>query len=223
MTLVDDVLTVTMKEHHPTVGSAMARVRDHLRAWEIQTALDIGRGYLAFEFDNPEVIDRNPPPPGTSSGHAAIVEAGDLITATAVCHAAQGKYPDPPSRFLVSPMVEHLWNRYQMYLDSRDLLTTMGYVCLNTIQSDAGGRTSAAAKFQIHKEVLDKLGALTSDVGDETTARKFDARTTERAHTEAEKAWIEAAVKKIIRRVAEHDHDPTAALSQITMADLPPS
>jgi hypothetical protein len=34
-------------------------------------------------------------------------------------------------------------------------------------------------------------------------------------------ALIEAAVKKIIRRVAEHDHDPTATLSQITMADLP--
>jgi hypothetical protein len=222
MTLVDDVLTVTMKEHHPTVGSAMARVRNHLRAWELQTAVDMGRGYLNFEFDNAEVIDRNPPPPGTSTAHMGIVGAAASFTATAECHIARAKYPDPPSRFLASSTVEHLWNRYQMYLEGRDLLTTMGYVCLSTIQSDAGGRGSAAAKFQIQRDVLDQLGTLTSDVGDEATARKFDTQSTKRAHTEAEKAWIEAAVQKIIRRVAEHDYDPTAALPQITMADLPP-
>ncbi len=73
MTLNDDVLIVTMKEHHPTVGSAMARVRDHLRAWELQTALDMGRGYLEFEFEKADVIDRDPPQPGIVMGHAAVV------------------------------------------------------------------------------------------------------------------------------------------------------
>jgi len=134
----------------------------------------------------------------------------------------KGEYPDPPSGFLASPMVDHLWNRYQMYLEGRDLLTTMGYVCLSTIQSDAGGRGLAAAKFKIQRDVLDKLAILTSNVGDEATARKFDNQSTKRAHSATEKEWIEAAVKKIIRRVAEHDYDPTAVLPQITMADLPP-
>ena len=109
-----------------------------------------------------------------------------------------------------------------MYLEGRDLLTTMGYVCLSTIQSDAGGRRRAAAKFKIDGDVLDKLGTLTSDVGDEATARKFDNQSTKRAHTPTEKAWVEAAVKKIIRRVAEYDYDSAAALPQISMADLPP-
>ncbi len=119
-------------------------------------------------------------------------------------------------------MVEMLWNRYQMYLEGRDLLTTMGYVSLSTIQSEAGGRSRAAAKFNIHRDVLDKLGTLTSDIGDEMTARKFDDQSTKRAHTTTEKEWVEAAVKKIIRRVAEHDYDPIAALPLITMANLPP-
>jgi hypothetical protein len=222
MTLVDDILTVTMKEHHPTVGSAMARVRDHLRAWELQTALDIGRGHLAFEFDNAVVIDRDPPPPGTATAHAAVMLAAVLVTATAEGHIAKGKYPDPPSGFLASPIVEHLWNRYQMYLEGRDLLTSMGYACLSIIQSDAGGKNGAAAKFRIQIEVLNNLATLTSRVGDEATARKFDQHSTRRAHSATEKAWIEAAVKKIIRRVGEHAYDPKAVSPQITMADLPP-
>ena len=222
MTLNDDVLIVTMKEHHPTVGSAMARVRDHLRAWELQTALDMGRGYLEFEFEKADVIDRDPPQPGIVMGHAAVVFRALSVSATVESHIAKAKYPDPPSRFRASPMVEMLWNRYQMYLEGRDLLTTMGYVSLSTIQSEAGGRSRAAAKFNIHRDVLDKLGTLTSDIGDEMTARKFDDQSTKRAHTTTEKEWVEAAVKKIIRRVAEHDYDPIAALPLITMANLPP-
>jgi hypothetical protein len=68
---------------------------------------------------------------------------------------------------------------------------------------------------------LDKLGELTSDVGDETSARKFDDRSTRRPHTGTERTWIEATVRMIIRRVAALDYDPSASVAQITMADLP--
>jgi hypothetical protein len=42
--------------------------------------------------------------------------------------------------------------------------------------------------------------------------------------TQAERLWVRAAIKALIRRKAEYDHDPTAApaLPEITMADLPP-
>ena len=47
-------------------------------------------------------------------------------------------------------------------------------------------------------------------------------QSTKRARSATEREWIEAGVKKIIRRMAEHDYDPTADLPRITMADLPP-
>jgi hypothetical protein len=221
LTLVDNVLTVTFKEHHPTFASALEKIRDYLRAWEIQANLEAGTAYFKFEYQDAIVIDRNPSPPGSSTGHLAVVHASASFSATATCHLEKATYPDPPSKFVATSTVEHLWNRYQMYLDGRDLLTTMGYFCLSTIQNDAGGRKKASAKFNIHEDVLNKLGTLTSDVGDEATARKIDQSSTKRVHTSRELAWVETAAKKIIRRLGEHAHDPAASLPQITMTDLP--
>jgi hypothetical protein len=69
--------------------------------------------------------------------------------------------------------------------------------------------------------VLKTLGTLTSDVGDLTSARKLEKTSQVRPHTEKEVAWIKAAVKMLVRRKAEYDHDPTAKLPQVTMNDLP--
>jgi hypothetical protein len=222
MTLADNLLTVMMVEHHPTVESARSRVRDYLRAWELQTELDVGPGHLEFEFDSAKVVDRNPPPPGTVLvGLSAVASAAGVSYSIGVWRVERTKYPDTPSRFVASTLVEHLWNRYVRYLDGKDLLTTMGYYCLSTITNEAGGRAKAVIRYKIDRDVLDKLGTLTSDVGDETTARKVDEQSTKRAHTPAETAWIQAAAKKIIRRVGELEANPAASLASIMMADLP--
>ena len=99
MTLMDDVLTVTMKEHHPTVGSAMARVKGHLRAWELQTALDMGHGHLEFEFDNAEVVDRNPPPTGTQSVHLVTMSGSGSIQRNGQCTPHESNVPRSPIEF----------------------------------------------------------------------------------------------------------------------------
>jgi hypothetical protein len=221
MTLDDNVLTVTLREHYATVESAMSKVGDYLRAWEILAGLEAGTAYFMFEYQNAVLIDRSPPPPGSTTCHFVAVEAGDSFGATATCRHERATYPAPPVRFAATSTVQHLWNRYQKYLNGRDLLTTMGYVCLSTIQNEAGGRKKAATRFSIHENVLGTLGTLTSDVGDEANARKIDQQSTKRAHTSSEHAWVEEAVKRIIRRVGEHAYDPAASLPLITMADLP--
>jgi hypothetical protein len=219
--LANNVLTVTMKEHHPTAVSAMEKIRDYLRAWEIQAGLEAGTAYFKFEYTDAVVIDRNPPPPGSATGRLAAVERGDSFSAVATCRHEKATYPNPPSGFVATSTVQHLWNRYLKYLSGHELLTTMGYVVLSTAQNDAGGRRKAAAQLNIHDDVLNTLGTLTSDVGDEATARKIDQHSTRRAHTSREQALVEEAVKKIIHRVGEHAHDPAANLPLITMADLP--
>ena len=132
--LADDVLTVTMHEHHPTAASAMERVRDHLRAWELSSALEWGPGFLTFELVNAEVIDRDPPPPGSIIvGVMGFASGAAAVMGHALCSVSSGRYPDPPSGFTATPLVERLWRRYQQYLEGKDLLTTMGFAVLSSI------------------------------------------------------------------------------------------
>jgi hypothetical protein len=97
----------------------------------------------------------------------------------------------------------------------------MAYFCLTVVEERAGGRDKAAGRYAIEPNVLKTLGRLTSTVGDDKEARKAKGRTERRPHTGAEKAWIEAAVRALIRRAGEWASDPRASLPQIIMSDLP--
>ena len=100
----------------------------------------------------------------------------------------------------------------------------MAFFCLTVLEESTGGghnkRQQAAQRYGIDADVLAKLGELTSELGDERTARKF--KSGGRPHSDAEKAWIIAVVKMIIRRAGEYAHDPTAPRETVTMTDLPP-
>lgn len=219
--LENGVLTVEMKEHHATVGSAIVRIRPTLRAWEIQAGLFDGRDALKFEFDGSEVVDRNPPPPGSGIGLAVGVSEVLAVSDSQKAQVVRNQYPNPPTSFKASPLVELLWSRLEQHLDGKDLLTSMGFACLTLIQAEAGDRGKASVKYQIHPDVLNKLGKLTSDVGDGLSARKFEVTSTKRPHTPAEQDWILKAVKLMIARVGEYEFNPAAPLKQITLADLP--
>ena len=43
-----------MKEHHATAGSAIAAVSNFLRSWEIDAALQFGRGSLRLSMTEPK-------------------------------------------------------------------------------------------------------------------------------------------------------------------------
>ena len=72
-------------------------------------------------------------------------------------------------------------------------------------------------------DLLNKLGSLVSEFGSLDEARKLDLKATLTPLTPEEKAWVQAAIKMLIRRKAEYDHDPNAAesLPAITMSHLP--
>ena len=122
---------------------------------------------------------------------------------------------------MVSLDVETMWHRYEGYLAGREPLAAMAYFCLTVLQGSAGGRDEAAEQFGISGRVLDTLGRLTTEIGDDETARKRTHGSEWRPHTRAERAWIEAAVKALIRRAGEWASDPEAPGPQLTMNDLP--
>ena len=97
----------------------------------------------------------------------------------------------------------------------------MAYFCLTVIESSAGQsarRRSATKRYNIGYDVLRKLGELTEKRGDPMTARKMDSNLI--PYSNQELRWIEAAVKMIVRRVAEVEAG--ASVQQIGMSDLPP-
>jgi hypothetical protein len=52
--LEDDMLYVSMREHHETAESARTRVEKYLRSWEISAGLQYdGTSEMWFEFDRP--------------------------------------------------------------------------------------------------------------------------------------------------------------------------
>ena len=63
--LDDGVLTCRMREHFPAVEEARRVVEDFLHSWEIKTELEMGRGEMWFQFEDSQIIDRDPPPPGS--------------------------------------------------------------------------------------------------------------------------------------------------------------
>lgn len=211
--LADGRLTVTMKDHHATVPEARAAVDAFVRAWEIDLALKYGHREVRFEFDRPKVIDR-------ASGTVLLAGVtATVTTARATLTVTHRKYPEPPIDFAVSPDVETLWNRYEGYTLEREPLPSMAYFCLTLIQTryGNGSRKRAALSLNAQFRVLDMLGKLT-DGGAPTIARKF--KTSPRELSGRELAWIEAAIKALIRRVGMKAAGAQLT-PRLTMEDLP--
>lgn len=218
--LESNQLICTMKAHYPSVETARKVIEEYLRAWEIDVALRLGRGELQFTYKDGKVIDRNPPPPGT---HRVIhCEAGiHAITGlSTTMRLTRKQYPQPSRFFEISPDVEVLRKRYEIYLDGKEPICSMAYFCLTFIQEKFGGRPQASRMLSIDSKVLGKLGELSSKSGDALTARKATPARFSSPLSNREHKWIEAVVKVLIRRIGEHISGQE--LPKIKMADLPP-
>jgi len=218
--LADQMLRVAMKEHFAVEREARERVEPVLRSWEIHTALRYGASEIHFAFVAAELIDRKPSP--RDGLHILVVEPANLnVTVNVQLHVRRVAYPDPPVRFLASPDVATMWQRYEGYLQKREPLAGMAFFCLSFLQNESGGRKEASAKYAVDRAVLDKLGELSSERGDMTEARKVDRRATFTPLSNSEKNWIQEAVKALIRRKGEYDFDPTGRLPVLALGDLP--
>ena len=227
--LADGVLTVTMKEHYATQENAVATVYPFIRAWELDFALERGRRQLWFAFVRSKVIDRKRTPGTLGSVMATAEETSIAQSVRAIIR--RHTYPAPPANFVASANVETLWTRYENQLLGREYLPAMGYFCLTVVEAlygatsgparprkTSGKRRRAAAALSIDLEVLEKLGELTTERGDPMTARKYEAGAPSRPLTAQEAAWIQAALRAIMRQVGRK---PGATVSPLSMADLP--
>lgn len=216
-------LIAMMKDHFATADEARLVVDPVLRSWEIDTNLTNGPNHISFSFDKAEVIDRSPPPPGTP--HVIVCSGGVGIGGSATVVMVRPKYPEPPSRFAATEDVQAIWFRYMQYIEGKEPLLSMAYAVLSLLEGTTGqkqgARVAVCAKYNIDQTVRDKLGDLVSEKGSPKEARKLDHGATRQPLTHAERSWVVAVVKALIRRKGEYDADPSAALTPITLSDFP--
>jgi hypothetical protein len=215
--LDEGTLTLRPKDHYPSIFAARELADRFLRAWELDATLNGGRGSIAFEYRTGEVIDRDPPPPGSPQSIEVQCASHALIGCQASVHVTRSKYPDPPEYFQFTPDVEVLWGRIEGYRLGREPLLSMAYFCLSWLERRmANSREDAALVLNAEKPVLGKLGELTSKRGDSSMARK--ASHSPQPLSDAERVWIIAALEKLLRNAGELGK---RLPPRITLKDLP--
>jgi hypothetical protein len=215
LSVTHETATAHMKEHYATERGAREVVERYLRPWEIYEAVrPMGTG-VKFSFLEAEIVDRDPPPIYATARAAPTI--GSHAWAEVV---RELRFPDLPEAFAVSSAVEVMWTLYERYLKGRDRLLPMAYTCLTRFRYGSGGNKEAASRYHVSRNVLNKLGRLSSESGDETTARKWVSGRPPQPLSDREKEWVEDAVSTHLqsravclqsrRRVAE-DHNEALA------------
>ena len=215
----EGMLVIQPLDHFATEDEAREAIKPFLRAWEISADLDTSLGTIYFEFHHADVVDRNPP--GVGESQTIEVKAADMVT---VCHApsvqvTRASYPPPPKSFNITVDVERAYKRWQHYQAGREPLQGMAYFVLTIARDAAGSQANAARVFNLDTVILRKIGELTSTKGDAATARKVPRGGQFTELTDAEKAWLEQAVRRLITRFGERASG--AVLGRLAMVDLP--
>ena len=184
--------------------------------------LEHGLNYFRLQFDEAEILDRNP-----TSGvrHLGVTFAPLTVgPISATLTVVVPNYPAPPLEVNFSdPDVQTMYQRYMDYRQGKEKLASMANFCL-TVLEDATGqkrnkRKASAEKYQIGLSVLSEVGRLADGKGG-SSARK--AKGVKKDFTNRERAFLEQAIKKMIKRAAEKVHSPDKVLTQILLSDLPP-
>jgi hypothetical protein len=220
-----------MVDHFASVEEAQKLVEPFLRAWELEADLRDSGDRFRFAYKTAEVIDRSPP----AHGSAVIgVGVGSLAVAgaQAFAHVGRAKWPDPPRDLEVSPDADALWRRWRRYREEkREPLLSAAYWALTMIEAAPGlaspgtprpgskRRQAASAFFNIGLDVLNMVGELTSTRGGNDEERKAEGRAT--PLSPAERQWLEAAFRALVRRVAEQAYHGGPPPRPLTMGDLP--
>jgi hypothetical protein len=212
----------TFKVQHRSEHAAREAVRPFVEAWELDENLRAPgeRPRFELEFAGSLIVDRTPAE-GEQATYA-VSGGGSFYVRPPTQVVVVEEFSEPPTQLVADAHAKNLWRRWERYLNGEDTLAAAAYACLTYVETEMGpGRQAAAARLGTSRAVLQKIGTLSSRVGDEATARKFD-QTPRRAHTKGEIAFLEGAVTALMRRVAEVAAAGNASsLRPISLADFP--
>lgn len=204
-----NVLRLTPKAHFAAEADAVEVAAPFIAGWMIHAELRLGRPDFQLRYDGAQVVDRAPSP----GHHSLHVSNHAKASVTAHLKVLRHQYPEPPTRFSVTPEVQVIWDRFCAYVAGKEPLLSMAYFCLTLLER--GNRKAAAGHFGVELAVLSKLGELTSERGDGATARKMTPNT--KPLSGAERTWLETAIKALCIHLAG-----AGSGQSLSMANLPP-
>jgi hypothetical protein len=213
--LTDGHLRVHPRVHYPSVDAARDVVDPFVRSWEVFAALERGRRELRFRFEKGVMVDRSPSPGHSLS--AATIDVTAVAFGSVGFRLTRKSYPGFDVAFRADSLVELMWARLEGHIENREPLQSMAYFCLTAMEAATGSRRFAARQWGIDYEVLDTLGRLTSTKVDPQLPRKALHWRAEELSS-AERAWVSATVRAVIRHIGAREAGVTARLE---MADLP--
>ena len=225
LTLEDDSARFELKEHFADEDEARKTVEPFIKHCEFEVGLRNGPGQFKLRYERPEIVDRNPSPPeststpGTRNLRASLVLPAPTFTASVTL--VSPRYPSPPSGGEVDandPDVETMYRRYERYRLGREPLPTMAFFCLTVLESKFQSRQNAARKCRIDVQILHTIGELTDKKGGDE-ARK--AKGSGKDLTRQEKRFLKKAIEETIFRAAQVAADESQCLPTITLATLP--
>jgi hypothetical protein len=226
--LGSDKAKFTMRQQFATEQDALSVVQPFVDAWNVCAGLEFLPNRFRLEYSHPEIVDPSPMP-GVIALQPRNLTIGSPEADRPPLTVHRDQFPSPPTNYRVSPEVNAMYAQYHGHTEGIIPLVHMAYFSLTVLEqgispgSSAGGwitkkRQMAAQRYAIHVDVLRKMAYLSTERGG-ATARKVAGWYAELTATEA--AWLEAAIKLMIRRAGEIAANPTGQHQQITMADLP--
>lgn len=187
----------------------------HLRAWEQQAFLSPHGYRIRFEYQRSDVEEIDPQP-GSITIFPEPVSVSLEVFAPTITRGNLA-YPAVDPDFVQTPLTDLLSGRLRRTRDGGETWPAFAYFVLTRLEADFNGRSGAAAGLSVSRKVLDKLGRI-CDKRDPEIGRKAGRKP--ESITISERAWMEAVVVRLIRRVGEHAAG--SPLVPITMADFPP-
>ena len=134
----DNQARFELKAHYATEEEARSAIKDYIDDWEFDACLEHGPDCLRLQFDRPEIVDRNPPPPIPGVKNIAFTIRGGVPTVSIAVSRVALSYPAPPSEVnFRDPNVQTMHQRYMGYSQGNEPLAGMAYFCLAERSSSA--------------------------------------------------------------------------------------
>lgn len=220
--LEQDALTVWPEQDFEDTDTAVEQVAPFLQSWEIIAGLDFGSDSLRFTFESAELERVGDPSFVDSRGLASMELRSGLVVGDELSgHLTRHDYPQPPAQgeFATSEYLALAYHRWRNYVRKREPLQSAAYFIYTIFEELGRSKRDAATKFEIDYAVLDTVSKLSSISGDANSLRKFNAGAWPVPMPDAERAWLEVAMQRLIRRLGEYA--AAAPLARITMSDFP--
>ena len=221
-------LQVALAVHCHDEQTARYLVEPFLRKWEIKTDLAQNSGGIRFRFEGSAFHDLSPSDDRASFGFSANITVSDSVQFI----AKPQTYPGPPrdATIGVSDLVRDIHARWFQCQEGKEPAPSMAYYVLTRIQLEAQPeptRKATAWTFNIARDVLDKIGDISSAAGKGPSARKaleYPGRKASASHSQQynpqNDTWLKQAIARVIQHLMEDNREGLGRT--LCMADLPP-